>query len=338
MPDIRERKVGTLTYGDSAVLKLELPRQHVIRRIGINFEGTFTVSGGASDGTIVEDGILNLLSRIELKANGSDTLKSVSARLLHFKSHLEDGSQDVIVQPAVTVGANTFKAQLYLDLLLKNTVQDETALLDSRRLTGLDLFVTTANSVTGVTSGGDRVEVATGTITITLEEMVGVVGNFHANIEQLFELDLTGQAASTERRIKLTRGDVYKTLAILVRDNAVRDNSLVTNVKLKVDGVNVLVDIPWNDLQNGNVRFYGVERSSGSPPITGFGIIEFDREHLLQSLVDTLNTAEFELEFNHGSPTSTADITVLAQTLRINPKAGVGAQGKGQGKAVGARR
>lgn len=323
MPDIRERAVGTLVFADSSVLKLELPRQNVIRRIGINFEGTLTVAGGTTDGTLVEDGILNLLRRIELKANGSDTLKSVNAKTLFFKAQFEDGSSDVLVQPAVTVGANTFRVQLYLDMLLKNTVRDTVALLDARRLTGFDLFITTGDGSNGdIVSGGDRAEVTTGTIQVTLEEIVGVVGEFHANVETLFELDLTGQAASTKRIIKLTRGDLYKTLAILVRDNAVRDNAFVINVKLIVDGTNVLVDLPWNDLQNRNVQFYGVERVSGASPVTGFAIIEFDREHELISLIDTLNVADFDLEFEHGSPTSTADITVLAQTLRINPEAG----------------
>jgi len=319
MSDIRERKVGVMTFADSSVLKLELPRQHVVRRIGINFEGTYTVSGGSADGTIVEDGILNLLKRIEIKANGSDTLKSVSAKALYYKALLEDGSADVLVQPAMTVGTNTFKVQLYLDMVLKRTIQDEVALLDSRRLTGFDVFVTTGDGSNGdVVSGGDRTEVTAGTITVTMEEVVGMVGEYHANIETLFELDLTGSAASTKREIKLTRGDLYKTLAILVRNNSLRSNALVTNVKLVADGTNTLLDMPWSDLQNGNVRFYGVERVAGAAPVTGFAIVEFDRESELVSLIDTLNLSEFVLEFTHIGPTGTADITVLAQTLRLN--------------------
>lgn len=321
---IVRRKLGTITYAGSSVLRFAggLPRQHVMQRVGIQFDGTLTVAGGSVNGTIVQDGLLDVaFSRIELKANGGESIKVTKGKLNYFRNQFYTGSPDVLVNPAVTAGANTCKAVVYLDMEMLRSVMDKAALLDTRRLSGLDLEITTGAATSGVVTGGDRTETLTGTYTVFAEEIVGAAGEFHTNLDKLYTLDLTGGAAGTHK-IELNRGDALRSMLLLVRDNSARDNALVTNVKLVLDGVDIRVDKPFSVIQSENVREFGVELSSGAHPVTGVAIIDLDDDGRMANIIDTYSASKVELELTVGSITGTAGVDVLSQEIKVNASAG----------------
>lgn len=326
------REVGTMAFASNSKVKLEIPVDSPVERIGIEMIGTVTCSGtSTTPGALNEDGILNLLSNVILKENGSEGIAEIPGPALYHIARLMGGSPDVLVQPALAAGANSFRVMFWLPaVLLRSLISKATTLRvrpNGQRPGSLYLDIQCGDATGATTTKDDLVNAAStwtratvATLTIHVEEHQGIPGEYHRKITNSIHKDLSSASAG-EIRIPLIQGNVLRRVVLLVRDNSLRDDALVNTVELKANNNITLLSLPFTQLQSENCNRYGCELSSGLPPVTGLAVIDRDYDGLMGQVIDTSTLSILEVVLDIDAPTGTASVEVITEELELNPNA-----------------
>jgi len=317
----RKRVVSTKAFTDSTPIVDDLKDLAFLRALQFNFEGTYTVSGGSTDGTLVQDALLDtVLKNIRIELGGKQKINT-KGKLEFYRRQLESGSAGVLVNPAVGVAANPCRVNVMVDLVplnVRDALKDQ-FMWNCPKAKNVHFEVDCGDGSNGdMITGGDRTEVLTGTLRVIAHELVPTSGETYgegqisvAN-QQAFEKTIT---AAQWHEFEMLSGYYYKRWVILVRDNSVRANTLVTDVELKYRGELLPVAATFRALQADNVEEYGVEPSSGDAPVTGLLIVEADPERTMRGALSTKNGEDLKLRLETGAPTGTAQILVNAQAI-----------------------
>ena len=68
----RRNRIAQMAYGDNKSETFNLITLKMLKALVLNFVGTLTVSGGTTDGTLVQDGLLRtVLNILRVSVNGN---------------------------------------------------------------------------------------------------------------------------------------------------------------------------------------------------------------------------------------------------------------------------
>ena len=94
--DNRDRRVGKTEWDESAAVSLDMPRKNLYRSIILNLEGLADLTDVTTPPVLYTGGLgsaLKLIKRVELVANGRDTIKSISGDAIGMKKYVSYGNQ-----------------------------------------------------------------------------------------------------------------------------------------------------------------------------------------------------------------------------------------------------
>lgn len=286
----------------------QLPRDKYHRGLWLRITGNLVVTVLA---TLHEDGILNLIRRIELLANGKDVIKSLSGYNLGQINRDYFSTAPMVSEPAVGVATNAFEVLLHLPFQMIE--EDLRGSLDPRNLTGYDLNIqwgTVSNVITAGTATLTNV-----TLRVEADETEPGMGldamtEFwvrHTTIRKAF-------TQSGETEIDLPIGNTYRGFLIVVREGATlaRSNAPLdeTLVELVENGTEKHRSYLADTLRGRNQLM-----NQGALP-TGVYLLKLDENDTYAGHVNTAGMSSFKIVLTPAAP-SGANGEILVVPISI---------------------
>ncbi len=319
---VRRNRIVKQAYLDGDSKTHNLITLKKLKAIVLSFLGTLTVSGGTTDGTLVQDGLLNtVLNVLRLNINGRRPV-DVNGVLPYWYRAILSGSTGTLVEPAVTAGANACRFNVILDMDQLRTAIRAAGRINMDLQDQAFLEIQTGDAEGGIVTGGDRTEVLTGDLEIiALYDDV----NFRGGHRMLSKDRFVISGATQDGRIIIPSGQMLAGILLLAVDNGVRDDDIVNRVKVQVGEDDIRRDVSWDALQDQNVEDYGLELVSGAPPYAGVAYVNLDPDGDMNpnKILDTRrlvsNSARVTLDVNAPTATSYVDVMYVGVSDRNRP-------------------
>lgn len=315
-----KRRVGSASYTSSgSVSTIELPRNYNYRKLYCRMTGTNTTAGGTAGGAVHPHAAHRAISRIELIANGRDTIMSISAEALKIMNILDYGCVPAFTNPsAITAAAYTFDASFIIDLALIRSIRPIDTLFPAAGLSTLDLKIT----------WGAGLDMFTGAITITsatisacelvvssFEEVGAIPGGVGVN--KLYTIDRTISAASTNFQIQIPVGNLYRGLLVHTKNDEVPVDTILDGARVE-SGTEVFQNWLSNDeLLDVNKLQHHLETR-----LVGYHQLDWlDSDGFLSEILDTRKLSNLDLTLNVALPSGTTrKVQVFPQEIILPAK------------------
>lgn len=274
---VRFRKHGTVTFLANQQQYISLSRGTLFREIYLRYKGTPTCTLGNNTAANTKRGDeWGAIKKIELVANGTDVLRSITGEELRMLNFYWYGNP-----PRITAGigdgatANPpFDSVLILPLWTPQIARPFDTILDTRNFTDLRLVITWGD-YTDINASATAWTVNP-TVEVRVLESAGVNGQFA--IRRMQRMVQTVSAANAELKIDLRTGPIFKGFYINTQatGGATDSKTILNNVKV-VSGPTVFFDSdPQTILQSTRLRrdiplLYERALNSGTGGIGRFG-------------------------------------------------------------------
>lgn len=308
------RKIASsLGHSDNDILSADIPREHMFATIWIRIAGTLTVTAAV---TLQENGILNLIKNIQIKAEGAITPKNMNGVLAYLIGKYEYNVAPTLSQPGTADGAQTFNASIPISFILPPSYSQQNryaTLFDSDPLKTLQILLTVGD-VDDVISAGSA-SLTSVSYAIHASELSGIK-NRQVDLNQESQQDKNFSSASTALEHDFPLGHLYRRFALRVLNNGAQSDTLLNSLKVQANGTNILADITWDELLDINKQSYQLESLT-----TGFAILNLDDRSLFAEMIPSRNLSSLKLVYNVDAPSSsTGRIEVVPCEILLNPK------------------
>lgn len=305
------RQIASLNHSDNTLLSADIPREHLYATLWLRIAGDLVVTAGA---TLRENGILNLIKRIQIKAEGAVTVKNMNGALAFLTAKYESGVQPQLSQPAVGVATNPFSACIPISFILPPSYGRKnrySSMLDSDLFKTLQLLINTGGVADVISAGTATLDNLT--YTTHSMEISGIQNRItDMNIESQQDKNFTSASTNLEQDLPL--GHFYRRFALRASDNGAQSDTMINSVKLKANGTNILVDLTWDQLLAMNK-----ERFQQETMTTGFAILDLDIRTLGAEMLQSKNLSSLKLVYD-VDVSADGLIEVLPSELILNPK------------------
>lgn len=294
----------------------------IYREIYFQFEGAPTLSAANNTQAKTDPGDeWGLIKRIDLIANNTDVIKSISGSALWFLNKMLYGvNPRVTVQLGDAATANVaFNSVLILPLWMPGIIRPMDTALDSRELSDLKLEITWGTH-TDINSDATGFTTAP-TLKVFSLESFGVAGPFAQ--WRVFEIEKEVTSTTARFQIQLPVGPVYRAFLIRTTDAGVEQNDIMNNLRI-LSGTTVFHDLPESvirqshDIRTGQVRglddgavaAYTEDKRSTESNRDAWYWVDLVTDGFLSEGIDTLGFSEFELELDVTKGGGTTNVTV----------------------------
>lgn len=237
--DVR-RQLSDIAYVSAGqVSTLDMPRDSVLRELGLMFTLSQTTGAAQGSGTLSEGGIWSAIRRIELSAEGALNLWSIDPVSLYYANALWNGAfaqRDVLASPGAA-SSNILQGYLEMPFALPFCANPNLTLLNAQALSSLtlritwgsvsDLYQTIANTAINTTS----------ILTPETHEIVGLGPRSVFSIFKVSQIARDITATQNRFEIELPRSNIIRGLLIKARNttNSVEDltDGLLNEVTLE---------------------------------------------------------------------------------------------------------
>ncbi len=251
------RKLAPIDFAANQVRSLELPRNYALRHLDLWLDGTATIAAAATAGTPRDSSPAQLIKRIEIIRDGSETIKAIDFETLHRLTQRRYGVRpriDSLPSGFAQITAEPVECHARLNFAMwPGHFRPMDTMLDASRAVTLHLQVTFGAAADIMDDAFD------GTVTVasvqlktqTLEAMeVPADWRFNDFKEHLLQKQVT--AAATEFTFpNLRNGNYYRGFTIVTRRNNVPSNSILNELTLK-SGTKVFAKVEAEHLQFSN--------------------------------------------------------------------------------------
>jgi len=317
---IRKRFQKTVAFSSNKKVNEDLGRGFVYREIYLRLTGAATITAGNNSAANTARGDeWGVVKRIDLVANNTDVIKSISGNVLWWLNYFLY-SQQPHVTPTIgdeTTANPAFDSTLILPLWMPKSVRPIDTALDARQLSDLKTEITWGtytdiNSAATAWTTEPKIDVHS-------LESFGIGGAFSQ--WRVYEIEKTITASTSRFQVKLPVGNMFRGFLINTTDDGVDANDILNNFKWK-SGTNVFADQPAKVLQQAHALrealprelggqtsdAYFKHRRSDDNNVEGWYYYDHVTDGLNSEAVDTAGFSEIELEL---------DVTVGAGTTKI---------------------
>lgn len=334
---ILEREIGTITYAAGQTRTLALPRNYAYRSLNIKFACQMDRALGATVGAPKDSCPAQLISRIEVRANGRDTIKSLDFETLHRLTQIRHGTRPMLSFAGFGgFGEKTDEAMVVcaqLDFAMPRAVREIDTLLDSAALATLELIVTFAAPGDVMTDAFDGTcTVDSGTLYVAAVECVGIPAGTRFMIHKEYQIQSQVNAATTSHQIQLPVSNMYRAIVLKTHSDGVQVDTILNNIQIK-SGTEVFKNRLAPFLQADNRVLYGLEiaEQDGSAAavdhyflehnLEGYYVLEFCPDGRLTECLDTsrLSSLELLLDVNNPGTIDMIDVYPIELIMPVLP-------------------
>ena len=305
--EIRTRKVGTVAFSVNNKVSESLPRGMVYRELHLHLKSAPTLTGVNNLSANVQVGDdWGVIKRIDIRANGTDIIKSFSANMLRWFNLFQYGVPPRAI-PILGDGSTAnpaLSSVLILPLWIPNSVRPMDTALDARVLSSLEVEITwgTFTDINSAASAWTTEPV----LDIYSLESFNVDGPFSS--WRLFAIEKEITANNPRFEIELPLGNLYRSFFMNFTDAGVDDGDVLNNFKL-VSGTNVFADQSEEVLDSVLPMRRGLARGftgaafddyfvSDDSNFDGWYLYDLVTDGQLNEGIDTLGFSEFKLELD----------------------------------------
>lgn len=306
---MRQRKLDRIEYTANSIQTLDIPREHWDKKILLQLVGQCETESATPTKSPYNP--FEIIKRIEIIANGSQTIKSYSGKMLYLQNVFEHGCIPSRIQ-SPSLASQEDKAfggalMLYLD---KDKDYIET-LLPTHVLSSLQLKITWGTEIDIQTDVTDGLTIDNLYIYPLVTEELNK-GQSTSKIGVLKETELVKNLeASGWVEVDMPVGNVYNQIALLTRNNSLPSNTIISDYEIIKDGLEVIRSLRFDQSRSEDLIDYALE-STNQP--TGYTVVDFDLGG--SAPINTKGWSSLKLRLNVSTtPTSTADVTILSEEL-----------------------
>lgn len=318
--DNRTRRVGKTSYAAGAAVSLDLPRKNLYRDLILWLKGSLVIATAGSP-VLYTGGIgsgLKILSRIEVIANGRDTLKSLSGSALAMKNLFLFGSKPQITETGLTAATHPFGGVISLPFAMPRAIREIDTLLNSGRLATLELRVTYGNYTDMFSTAPTTITPGTsvGDLEVYVNEAIRLDGKdepYSSYKELYIEKDIV--AAAAEFQILLPVGNRYRGFMIECESDGEMVDTILKKVTIK-SGTDVFKSIDAYEgttykpgggaLKGDNIRTFGLNAET----FVGYYYVDFCPEGRMVDALDASRLSSLEMILDVAHPGTTDKVRV----------------------------
>jgi len=317
-----ERPIGSVEVTTSGTKKLDIPRDNTIRRIIMRF--IINLTTGATAPTYKEDEIQQFIKKIRLVKNGDKNIFNVSGRMWWFVEKFEKGTKPYKVDPTSATSTTadailTLIADFALDRKNENDIR---ALLQPQDFSSLKLEIDYGSNADIASANAPTINTASSSVQVEIREVLGTVkvGEQEVDInsapmQEISELEETIDLIASKTSFDTNSlpynispaPATHMTHTMLVLDNGVRSDSLVTDVKYQKEkgGRFPILERKYTGLREETKTEYAQETLDT-------GVVYVDHiDKLDGGLVHTGNEGDIKIRFLTSSGVTAGQDTVL---------------------------
>jgi hypothetical protein len=290
----------------------KIPARGLLLALIIRIVGEFVIVDDDAD-SLLEDGVLRLIKKVELKV-GSQTLKLWWGPMLYQVNALLGQFAGALTQPGFTEATQPFELALRLPLALDSLAGLIYALpVGKNGFPPLTLVITYGGVYDVFVTGGSE--------TITIQNcVVEVTGEYESEVPNLpyalcREVEtvtplITASPASGLEIVLPATLDGLRRVYLLASDDDLRDNAIVTDVALRPD-VGILQGestfLSLRDATTGRFK---------TTPADGLAVLDFDPDGRMQGMPRLRGLSRPLLVVQNGSP-SPGSLRTVPQEIEV---------------------
>lgn len=303
-----ERRLDNIEFVENGTKTLELPRNHVYRALILKLSGRCSTTATAPVGK-KSYAIQKLIKRIEIVANGKDTIKSIPGMFLRMLNKYDFGTVPKETDIGTSASTNyDFETHMILPFALTRALRPLDAAIDSSKLQTFDIRVTWGSvndlyaTPNGATLSGVKLELQT-------IEYLGADPDFKALINKHTQIQKEVTATTSELQERLPTEVVYRRFFLYTEVDGVASNSVLNKIKLK-SGTLVFKDISA-DMLKGNMKFFSGNESLED----GVYVLELITDGQLSEALNTKGMSSLEFIFDVTKQTGTNVIHIFPEII-----------------------
>lgn len=320
---VRKRKQITVDFSANNVISQPLSRGMVYRELYLRLQGaaTTTIANNTRANTLRGDE-WGVVRKIEIIANGTDVLKSISGDDLWWLNYFMfrvPPQITPIIGDAATANPS-FDSVLVLPFWMPGIRRPIDTALDARVLSSLEIAVTWG-TFTHINSAATAFT-TNPTLEVYSAESYNLAANAAFSTWRNFLIEKEITASNAQFQVDLPLGHMYRGFLINTTDGDVDQGDILNTFKI-ISGSTVFADVHAQDdvlqqverLRSGIVRTYDEVdnayddlRRSNQSAIAGWYLYDHVMDGFLTEAIDTLGFSEFKLE---------CDVTVGAGTTKL---------------------
>ncbi len=317
-----KRRVGSVTYSASgSVSSIDLPRNYNYRKLMCRLSGSVIVSGGSGAGGVHTYAAFRAISRVELIANGRDTILSAPAEAFAVLNTIDYGTPPVFSNPSNDAAATySFNCNFIIDLAIMKAVRPIDTLLPAAGLSTLELKITWGAGADMFTGSVDFTSAAIQTTTTLVVEAFEEIGAIPGGlaINKIFQIDRTITAASTNMQVQIPVGNTYRGFLLHTKIDEVPADTILNGVTIE-SGTEVFQKwLSDDEILNYNKLQYGLETS-----LVGYHHLSFlDSDGFMSEILDARGISSLDLILDVSLPAGTTrKVLVYPQEVILPIKA-----------------
>ena len=310
------RKVGQIDFVADSLQSIEIPRKYPIRQIVLDVNGSLVI-GTAGSPVLYTGGCgsaLKVVKRIELIANGRDTLKSISASALAMKNTFLHSTQPQLTETGLTAATHPFGGVVVLDVAMPRAVRPEDTLLDTGKLSTLDLRVTFGDGDDMFSTNPTAITSTDCDIQVSMKEAIDLTGKdeLYSTYKEYY-IEAVIAAASTEHQILLPVGNRYRGFMIECESDGEMVDTILNSVKFQ-SGTDVYFTMDADDLAGENAITFDLQDQSR----TGYYYVDLCPTGQMVDALDATALSRLEAIVDVNAP-GTTDIIRIYPCEIISP-------------------
>lgn len=303
-----ERRLDSVPYSENGTKTLELPRNNIYRALKLRLTGTLTTTATAPV-TKKSFTPFKLIKRIEIIANGKDTIKSIPFFMLRALNLL-----DFCVEPEMTdvgVAVSTgypFVASAILPFAFTQARTPIDGALDARRLETLSLQITWG-SPADLYATPNAAAITVCQLAVETEEYIDSSPDFKAYLNKHTQIQKEVISTTSELQERLPVGQVYRRLMLVTMVDDVLNGSVLNKVALK-SGTFV-----FKDATGVMIRQQMKLENSITTLDTGVYLLNLLSDGMLTECINTKGMSSFELVLDVTKQTGTNMIHIFPEVV-----------------------
>jgi len=315
---------STQTYsGTATTITTDLPRDFLIQRILLDFNGTTTIGGGAS--VLVTDALLKCVSSIKIKAVGEGSSRvvfDVSGADLYYMNLFDYGFGTALQNTDTAIGAHTQSTAWTLDFRINKADPDDYSVsIPSYLLSTLQLEVTYATSANGY---GTNVTAQAFTLGISLIEGIPESSeNFSANpLLTVLTKTINTDASTGDEDLDTyfqVGALILRTFLCTETAGNVRSDTSINDFSVTSGQIPLMSKINYRTNKTKDIQNYRIaENIDGAWDVAGYTMVDFANNQ--QPFIPTASGLKIDglstIGYNVGDLVFQVDKNAVSQIIR----------------------
>jgi len=326
-------RVGNIPFTDNGVATIDLPRGFLGRSLFCRLSGTVTV-GVANATAIVAESPYPLIRRLEIIADGRDTIKSLTGQQLRAFTSFYYGGLPPFTVPGVAIGAQPFAAFFVVPFESPLARSPIDTLLDTRRYEQIQLRITwgVGNGAAGATT--DLLDGAPTTtqvvsncgLDVSMFQTAEPSGELFSLFRQTYQEQIF-TASTTDFDFNIPVGNTIRSLLLrattgdlVTAAGQIPTNAIIQDISLIADSAHFPVNrVLGAIVQEANAAEYRITDPTSAAGLTvpaGYYLLDFAEDGMLTAALQTADIASLRLRLNVAFQAgSTNRIQVVANEI-----------------------